>query len=281
MPSPNKGKSSGNPRCPECGNHYVDIHRHVRRIHRTDLSSLNQLVFQRKNKPPKNNPYQTTTRKERRNEILYNKSQLLKLIDGYVRVLRNQKRNGLENSSLINEEIKWFNNLRVHTKDLDKNDLSLFKSKYSDFNKEKYEITIIELDQKNEEINKLTKSGSDLNLANETKDTMIISLEAQIKALKSEAEVLRINFDLADSERSRNATNMYDLELKLNDVNNKHSNLVEDHKLETQWSDQKETDLHKQIDLLKHRIEELESSLDKLSILIDISKDLAKIHKAI
>ncbi|CAG8733357.1 32865_t:CDS:2 [Gigaspora margarita] len=46
-PRRNKGKSSGNTRCPGCGVHYKDINRHVRRKHNKTLSILKRQVAQR------------------------------------------------------------------------------------------------------------------------------------------------------------------------------------------------------------------------------------------
>ncbi|CAG8586779.1 2536_t:CDS:2 [Dentiscutata erythropus] len=38
MPPINRGKSSGNPKCPVCGSHFKYLEAHITRIHRTTLS---------------------------------------------------------------------------------------------------------------------------------------------------------------------------------------------------------------------------------------------------
>ncbi|CAG8803219.1 8277_t:CDS:1, partial [Gigaspora rosea] len=133
MAPQNRGKSSGNPRCPKCGLHYKDIHGHVKRIHNTTLSILKLQVNGKRNQ---NVQYQDNrTRQDRRNDRLYNRSHLIKQIDGYLRILRSQKRNAPKEDELIfDDKIQWFNKLKESARTANEDDLSFFQSIYSDFN---------------------------------------------------------------------------------------------------------------------------------------------------
>ncbi|CAG8800788.1 25382_t:CDS:2 [Gigaspora margarita] len=62
-------------------------------------------------------------------------TQLIKQIEGYIRILHNQKHNIPKESKFIFEEkIKWFNKLKEITRALNENDLSIFQSIHLDFN---------------------------------------------------------------------------------------------------------------------------------------------------
>ncbi|CAG8485881.1 39169_t:CDS:2 [Gigaspora margarita] len=125
-PPRNRGKSSENPRCPECGEHYKDINRHVERIHNTTLSNLKQ-----RKRSYQNVQYQeyqdNRTRQERRNYRLFSRSQLIKKIDGYLRILHSQKRNASKEDELIFdlEDVKNKLELLKQKDDADLNDADL------------------------------------------------------------------------------------------------------------------------------------------------------------
>ncbi|CAG8637644.1 488_t:CDS:2, partial [Racocetra fulgida] len=89
---------------------------------KTTLSLLKQQAFQRKKVHHSN-------RQAKRNERLYNKTQLIKTIEAYLRILRRQKCN-----AQADEKIQWFNHLKESAKDANEKDLEIFQLIYSDFN---------------------------------------------------------------------------------------------------------------------------------------------------
>ncbi|CAG8453961.1 16701_t:CDS:2 [Dentiscutata heterogama] len=260
MAPQNRGKSSENPRCPKCGLHYKDIHR-----------------------------------QDRRNDRLYNRSYLIKQIDGYLRILRSQKRNAPKEDELIfDDKIQWFNELKESARTANEDDLSFFQSIYSDFNKlkqlkeelrdvknklNKLELLEQESDagldlhsqnllmkteivQKNTEIDNLTRKVTDLNLVNEERIKLINDLEAQIAKLTSDIEILRSNCKMIDAESIQNATKLHDAESKIADEKRKYNSFVAKHERELRSRDERESDLYSHITLLKNRIKNLESMLE-------------------
>ncbi|CAG8627801.1 30573_t:CDS:2 [Gigaspora margarita] len=291
MPPHNRSESSGNPKCPRCGSHFKDLDGHVLRIHKTTLASLQS--SQRNN-----------TRQERRNDRLYKKPLLIKQIEGYARILRNQKRNApKEDEFIFEEKIKWFNKLKEIVRASNEDDLSIFQSIYSDFNRVKKESDDeikrlreeveglrkelekvknklnkleqvndadsvlnsnsmrMELDQKDEYIDKLTKQVSELKLGNEERNNLIKNLEDKIEKLTSDIEVFGNNFKMADDERSQNAIKMNDAISKSAYMESKYRSIVAQHETVLKERDLKETDLYSQIELYRNRIAELESKL--------------------
>ncbi|CAG8816737.1 23128_t:CDS:2 [Gigaspora margarita] len=102
-------KLSGNTKCPRCGVYYKDLNGHVVRIHKTTLSILKRQVAQN----VQDQDVQVQTRQDRRNERLYNKSRIIKKIDGYLRNLRNQKLNALkEDEFIFDVEVYQFKKIR-------------------------------------------------------------------------------------------------------------------------------------------------------------------------
>lgn len=74
------------------------------------------------------------TRQEKRSDRLYNKTQLIKKIDGHMRYLRSQKRNASEEFGFIYEDqIQWFGRLKGVARAANEDDLSIFQTIYSDF----------------------------------------------------------------------------------------------------------------------------------------------------
>ncbi|CAG8856847.1 25351_t:CDS:1, partial [Gigaspora margarita] len=68
------------------------------------------------------------------------KPQLIRQIEGYIRILRNQKRNAPKEAEFIFEDkIKYFNRLKETAGASKEDDLSFFQSIYSDFNCDKKE----------------------------------------------------------------------------------------------------------------------------------------------
>ncbi|KAF0409783.1 hypothetical protein F8M41_008335 [Gigaspora margarita] len=119
-------------------------------MHKTTLANLQQ-QSQRSN-----------TRQERRNNRLYNKPQFIKQIEGYIRILHNQKHNTHKEAEFIFEDkIKYFNRLCEEVEDL----------------KKELKIVIIKLNE--------------LEQANNADS---------IKKLIGDIEVFRNNFKLADTQ---------------------------------------------------------------------------------
>ncbi|CAG8767213.1 45555_t:CDS:2 [Gigaspora margarita] len=293
-PRRNKGKSSGNTRCPGCGVHYKDINEHVRRKHNTTLSILKRQVAQRERsyQNVQDQDAQDQTRRDRRNERLYNRPHLIKKIDGYLRILSNQKLNAPKEDELIfDAEIQWFTNLKEFTRNANENNLSLFQSIYSDFNKLKQlkeELRVVknklelleqendtdfdlnsrnllmkaEIVQKDTDIDNLTRKVADLNLINEERIKMINNLEDQIVKLTSDIEILRSNCKMIDAENIQNATKLHDAESKINYEKRKYDSFVTKHERELENRDERESNLYSHITLLKNRIKDLESNLD-------------------
>ncbi|CAG8832900.1 11525_t:CDS:2, partial [Gigaspora margarita] len=139
-----------------------------------------------------------------------------------IRILRNQKRNALnEDEFIFEEKIKLFNRLKEIARASKEDDLSIFQSIHSDFNhktktleknfKNKLNeleqannadsvlnsnLMRMELDKKDEYIDILTKQVSELKLVNEEKNNLIKNLEDKIKKLTGDIEVFRNNFKM-------------------------------------------------------------------------------------
>ncbi|CAG8847237.1 45229_t:CDS:2 [Gigaspora margarita] len=272
-------KSSGWKPCPRCGKHFKDLDGHVLRIHKTTLANLKQ----------QQQSQRSNTRQERRNDRLYNKPQLIKQIEGYIRILRNKKRSApKEDEFIFEEKIKWFNRLNEIVRASNEDDLSIFQSIHSDFNRAKKESDDeikeveglrkelekvknklneleqannadsvlnsnsmrMELDQKDEYIDKLTKQVSELKLVNEEKNNSIKNLDNEIKKLTGDIEVFRNNFRLSES-RYKSVVAQYETVLKERDL--------------------KETDLLSQIELHRNSIALLESWLGIVKVEDDVT----------
>ncbi|CAG8602791.1 29746_t:CDS:2 [Racocetra persica] len=202
MAPQNRGKSSGNPRCPKCSLHYKDIHGHVKRIHNTTLSILKLQVNGKRNQ---NVQYQDNrTRQDKRNDRLNNRSHLIKQIDRYLRILQLKQlkeelrdvKNKLNKLELLEQESDA--DLDLHSQNL------LMKT---------------EIVQKDTDIDNLTRKVTDLNLVNEERIKLINDLEAQIAKLTSNIEILRSNCKMIDAESIQNATKLHDAESKIADEN--------------------------------------------------------------
>ncbi|CAG8551739.1 5115_t:CDS:2 [Dentiscutata heterogama] len=188
-PPRNKGKSSENPKCTICVYHFKDLDGHVLRMHGTT----------------------SNTRQERRNANFQHRNK------GYIRILCNQKCSALEDRLIFEEKIRWFILLKNIAKISDENNLSIFQLIYSNFNRAKREnddkikrlreeVEVlrkelekvknklkeleqvnnadsvlnsmrVELDQKDENIDLLTKQVSELKLVNEERNNVIKKLE--------------------------------------------------------------------------------------------------------
>ncbi|CAG8538313.1 471_t:CDS:2 [Dentiscutata erythropus] len=233
-------KSSGNPECPQCGKLFKDINGHVRMIHKTTLSLLKQ------RKRNYQNYNEDRTKQERRNDRLYNKTQMIKKIDGYLRILYSQNANRLrESARAVNDD-----------------DLSIFQSIYSDFSNIK---------KKSDEEIKMCEV-TNLNLVNREKSDLIKNLKAKIEDLISETELLRDNFRLADAERSQNTIRMNNELAKRDYAKRKCTTLVAQHESELRKRDKRETDLYSQTDLLKNRVKYLELLLgNESSIFLEMN----------
>ncbi|CAG8761441.1 1040_t:CDS:2 [Racocetra fulgida] len=223
MPPHNRGPSSRNPKCPECGNHYKDIDGHAKRVHKTTLSLLKQQAFQRKKVH--------SNRQAKRNERLYNMTQLIKTIEAYLRILHANEKD-LEIFQLIYSD---FNSLkRKSDEEIEREQLETAKNKIKKLEENEADsdsnLMRMEIDKKNEDIDNLTREVSTLKLDNKEKDNSIESLTIDI----------------------------HELQLKLENENNKHKIFRATHENEIQRRDQSESDLHSQIRLLKNRIEDLE-----------------------
>ncbi|CAG8641838.1 25391_t:CDS:2, partial [Racocetra persica] len=138
----------------------------------------------------------------------------------YVRVLCAQKYNRLENSNLIDKKIKWFNNLKKHTKDLDEDDISLLEQ-VDDLKNELQQVknTLNELrndaERRNNEI-KIYNFKSDLNAINikytnfvkdyereiQQKDKIESDLLNQVDLLKNHIDELESSLDHSHVKRN-------------------------------------------------------------------------------
>ncbi|RIB24456.1 hypothetical protein C2G38_2031870 [Gigaspora rosea] len=157
MPPQNRGRSSGNSKCPRCGNYFKDLYGHVLRIHKTTLANLKQQQQSQRNF--------NRAKKESNDKI----KRLCKEIEGFRKELEKVK-------NKLNE-LEQANNA---DSDLNSNSMRM------------------ELDQKDEYIDKLTKQVSELKLVNEEKNNSIKNLENEIKKLTGDIEVFRNNFKLSD-----------------------------------------------------------------------------------
>ncbi|CAG8850732.1 35386_t:CDS:2, partial [Gigaspora margarita] len=233
------------------------------------------------------------TRQERRNNRLYNKPHLIKQIEGYIRILHNQKRNApKEDEFIFEEKIKWFNRLKEIARTSKEDDFSLFQLIHSDFNHVKKESDdkikrlCKEVEGLRKELEKVKNKLNELEQANnadsvlnsnsmrmelDKKDEYIDILTKQVSELKLvnekknnliknlEDKIKNLTRDIEvfrnnfKIERSRNA-------IKMNDTESRYESVVEQYET-VKKKDLKETDLHSQIELYRNRIAVLESWL--------------------
>ncbi|CAG8655525.1 8304_t:CDS:2 [Gigaspora rosea] len=180
MPPQNRGRSSGNSKCPRCGNYFKDLYGHVLRIHKTTLANLKQQQqSQRRFSVIKNAVHP--------NKNLFLKKKLNGSTD-----FNRAKKESNDKIKRLCKEIEGFR------KELEKvknklNELEQANNADSDLNSNSMRM---ELDQKDEYIDKLTKQVSELKLVNEEKNNSIKNLENEIKKLTGDIEVFRNNFKL-------------------------------------------------------------------------------------
>ncbi|CAG8442029.1 1227_t:CDS:2 [Dentiscutata heterogama] len=202
------------------------------------------------------------TRQDKRNDRLFNKTQLIKKIEGHMRYLSNQKHNAPEEDNFIyRNQIQWFNRLKEVAKAADADDLLTFQSIYSEFNSKKnYDDEIKSL---RKEIRHLKKelnreAAENENMRNEN-DENIDKLTSQIVKLTSDIELLRTNFKIVDAERNQNEIKMNDALAKRDDAERKYNIFMKQHENELRTRDERETALYSQIEILQNRVKDLES----------------------